>query len=186
MLANVRSAPNAVRHFFVEDVLQSMRVILLNGGDAYEALGEQIRIDEQLSRLTFVELRAWYTSVCTRIADYLAQIRSARPKCIADRVLALFHEDCSRDFSMQELAGIFYMNPAYLGQVFKKETGTTIHACLTEIRMEQAKRLLTQSDMPIYEVGERSGYPNLRNFFTVFKRCTGCTPGQYREGSKTI
>ena len=54
-------------------------------------------------------------------------------------------------------------------------------AYLTNVRMEQAKKLLLSSDLPIAEVAERSGYGDYRVFTKVFKNSEGITPSQYRR-----
>lgn len=53
-------------------------------------------------------------------------------------------------------------------------------AYLTNIRMEQAKKLLS-TDLSIAEVSERSGYGDYRVFTKVFKKSEGVTPSQYRR-----
>jgi len=180
----VNGSPQMLRALFAESVLHPMRVIFDNGGNVYDALGEQLNLDELLGRMSFSELRDWYYQLCLRISGYLTQMRTLRPKRVSDRILALFNEDCAHDYSLDALAGIFYMSAAYLSEVFKRETGKTVHAFLTEIRIAQSCRLLCQTDAAVYEIAEKVGYPNLRSYFTAFKKCKGCTPGQYREGGK--
>ena len=175
-------APHVVRALFTESVVHSMRVIFDKGGNVYDVLGEQLNLNDLLSRMSFGELREWYIQLCMRIGNYLAKIRAKRPKRVSEQVLALFYEDCAHDYSLDKLASIFYMSAAYLSEVFKKETGKTVHACLTEIRIERSCQLLRDTDDAVYEIAEQAGYPNLRSYFTAFKKYMGCTPGQYREG----
>ncbi|MCE5342149.1 MAG: response regulator [Eubacteriales bacterium] len=184
VLEEAHSEPDTLRYLFVEDILRSMRGVLEHGGDAYEIIGERMNMEELFKHKNLEELRAWYTRLCIRIAAYDARIRSERPPCVSQRILALFAEDCSRNYSLQELAQTFYMSPTYLGQLFKKETGKTPHACLTEMRITRACQLLLRTDAPVYEIAEQLGYPNLRNFYVAFKKYAGCTPSQYREGER--
>ena len=79
------------------------------------------------------------------------------------------------------LAEQFHLSSQYISQLFKSEIGVKFLAYLTNVRMEQAKKLLLSSDLPIAEVAERSGYGDYRVFTKVFKKSEGITPSQYRR-----
>lgn len=53
---------------------------------------------------------------------------------------------------------------------------------MQQVRVEQAKRLLVQTDLPVQAVGEKVGFPNANYFFKLFKKMTGRTPNDYRSG----
>jgi transcriptional regulator GlxA family with amidase domain len=64
---------------------------------------------------------------------------------------------------------------------FKAATGSTLIEYLQNLRIEEAKRLLEQGELPIDEVSEAVGYLDISFFRRLFKRLTGLTPGQYRR-----
>ncbi len=173
-------SPETLRYFFTADIIHSMQLVLEHGGDAYQAVGSQLNLEETLRKSDVTQLETWYADLCERIALYLRHMRQDRPVNVSKQILAMFEADCAHNYTLRELAETFFMSEAYLGQLFKKEVGKTVHACLTEKRMEKAKQLLRTGDAPVYRVAEDCGYPNLRNFFTVFKKYTGCTPNEYR------
>ena len=51
------------------------------------------------------------------------------------------------------------------------------------VRIEEAKRMLTTSNLRIYEIGNLCGIDDTNYFIKIFKRYTGVTPRRYREGS---
>lgn len=63
---------------------------------------------------------------------------------------------------------------------FKALTGVTPHEYLIARRMDEAKRLLASTTMPIREVSRAAGYSNANAFTTAFKRRTGMTPNGFR------
>lgn len=65
--------------------------------------------------------------------------------------------------------------------MFKKETGEGFSKYLARIRIEKAKALLQDSDLPIAEVCDRVGYNDLKHFTGTFKKITSLNPGQYRK-----
>ncbi|MGO4376562.1 helix-turn-helix domain-containing protein, partial [Paenibacillus sp. MCAF20] len=68
-------------------------------------------------------------------------------------------------------------------QLFKKETNTTFTQYVTALRMEYACRLLSETDLPINEVAEQSGYSDYFYFSRIFKRTKGTTPSSYRTST---
>lgn len=64
---------------------------------------------------------------------------------------------------------------------FKAATGNTLIEYLQNLRIEEAKRLLEQGELPIDAVSEAVGYLDISFFRRLFKRLTGLTPGQYRR-----
>ena len=52
---------------------------------------------------------------------------------------------------------------------------------LTELRMKEAKKLISEGRMKVRDVGAAVGYPNTKYFIRLFKKATGETPTQYRD-----
>ncbi len=68
----------------------------------------------------------------------------------------------------------------YLCQVFKKYSGITILGYVHQLRMQQAKHLLTNTHRSVQEIGESLGYQDPFYFSRLFKKYEGCSPKQYR------
>lgn len=70
---------------------------------------------------------------------------------------------------------------AYLSKRFKKETGISFSAYLQKIRMEQALRLLAETDKKVTEIAFLCGYADTKFFNSVFKKHTGLSPRAYKK-----
>lgn len=81
-----------------------------------------------------------------------------------------------------DIAEQFHMDINYISRLFKKKMGKSLKDYLTERRIERAKYLLANTDMKIYEISEVSGYSDYFYFTKVFRRWTGVTPSEFREG----
>ena len=90
-------------------------------------------------------------------------------------------EHLAEEISLSVLAEEFHLSAQYISQLFKSEIGVGFLAYLTNIRMEQAKKLLLSTSLSIAEVSEQSGYSDYRVFTKVFKKAEGITPSQYRR-----
>ena len=71
------------------------------------------------------------------------------------------------------------VTPNHLSAVFRERLGMTLHRYLTQVRIEQAKRLLASGSATITETAERTGFSGIHAFCRAFRRETGQTPGQY-------
>jgi AraC family transcriptional regulator len=78
------------------------------------------------------------------------------------------------------LAQVAGMSSFHFAREFKRTTGTTPHQYLIKFRIERAKALLARNDLPLTEVGLRSGFSHQSHFTRLFRRITGTTPNSYR------
>lgn len=84
------------------------------------------------------------------------------------------------EVTLGKVAAEVFCAPAYLSQVFKKETGENFSEYLAKTRIQLARVLLETSDLTVREVGERVGLNNPSYFSKLFCRIAGIQPGQYR------
>jgi two-component system response regulator YesN len=87
----------------------------------------------------------------------------------------------AEDLRIEDTARAVGISASYLHQLFKRELGRTYLDVLTEIRIEQAKRILREEDAKMADVSERVGYRSPQHFSQMFKRVTGMLPHQFRE-----
>lgn len=97
------------------------------------------------------------------------------------RMVRYMQEHLMEEISLNILAEQFHLNAQYISQLFKSEVGVNFLTYLTNIRMEQAKKLLISTSLSIAEISEKTGYADYRVFTKVFKKSEGVTPSQYRR-----
>jgi len=100
---------------------------------------------------------------------------------IVSRIKRYTQENYAEELSMTELATHFNYSHSYLGKKFRSDTGKSYHTYLNEIRIEEAKILLKESSLYIYEISERVGFSNPDYFHKKFKEKVGQSPKQYRN-----
>ncbi len=88
----------------------------------------------------------------------------------------------AKNLSLEDVAGQVNINASYFSNTFKKETGMYFSDFLQKIRIERSKSLLLEPRYKIYEIAESVGFLDEKYFFKVFKKLTGVTPNQYRNG----
>lgn len=87
------------------------------------------------------------------------------------------------DINLSQISGLFFVNTQYLSRLFAKNMGMTFVEYINFIRMKEAKILLKETDLKIIEIASRVGFNNVTYFNLIFKKITGQTPLQFRNGS---
>ncbi|WP_019909110.1 response regulator [Paenibacillus sp. HW567] len=93
-------------------------------------------------------------------------------------------ENYQMEINLETMAARFFMNPYYFSSFFKKHTGQNFKLYLTEVRMREATHLLLHSDAMLYEIAEKTGFTNARQFSEIFKKYYGALPNDYRLSRK--
>ena len=86
-----------------------------------------------------------------------------------------------RNSSLGETAARFHYEPSYLGKYIKAMTGKSYTEIVRNLRLNEAKRLLKDTDWSMEKIAEQAGYNNQVHFFREFKGHLGETPGSYRR-----
>jgi AraC family transcriptional regulator len=95
-------------------------------------------------------------------------------------VQAFIREHLADPIRVEQLAAAVHLSPYHFARMFKKATGQPPHTYITMQRMEHAKELLRDSDLPLVEVAASVGFQTQAHFTGVFHRYTGRTPRVYR------
>lgn len=98
-----------------------------------------------------------------------------------DVIIKFLRNNLSRKIYLTELSDLIHMSPDYLCKYFKKHTGSNIFTYLTMLRMERAKKLLTNKSYSVSYISMICGYNYTSNFQMNFKKYTGMTPNEYRK-----
>jgi LacI family transcriptional regulator len=96
-------------------------------------------------------------------------------------VLSFIHRNRSRSFTVNEVADSVGISRRNLEVKFRRATGKTILAEVQRIRLNHAKRMLRETDLPIPQVAESSGYRSASYLTQVFRKEIGATPARYRS-----
>lgn len=100
---------------------------------------------------------------------------------IIENVKKYINEHYSEEISLNKLSEVVYVNPMYLSRLFKKKIGENFIDYLTRVRIEHAKKLLSDLSLRIYDISELVGYESRKHFGKTFKEFTSMTPKEYRN-----
>ena len=109
------------------------------------------------------------------------ELRKNDSDSLVYQIQSYFAENFASKLSMSDVADRFHITDSYLSHLFKKSIGLSPTAYLTEFRINEACRLLSQTALSIYTIAEEVGYANQSNFQYQFKKSKGMSPLQYRS-----
>ncbi len=74
----------------------------------------------------------------------------------------------------------------HLNRLFLRQTGATVHRYLLNVRIEEAKKLLMNTDLPLSDIAEQTGFNSSAHFSSYFRKTSGTSPSEYRKDLKNI
>lgn len=83
--------------------------------------------------------------------------------------------------TLEEVSGEVGLSPTYFSVLFKKTEGEGFARYLINVRMEQAKVLLRETNLPVVEICKKVGYNDLKHFTQTFEKATEVKPSTYRK-----
>lgn len=93
-------------------------------------------------------------------------------------------QNFEKSLSLQDLADMAHVTPAYFSRKFKQVTGFGFKEYLIYVRIAQAEKLLTATELPVTEVALACGFGDGNYFGDVFKKIKGISPRSYRQQSR--
>ncbi|MBW5446462.1 response regulator [Cohnella sp. CFH 77786] len=169
------------------------RFIILSGYDIFEYAQRAIRLQvaeyllKPINETQLVELlkRMAIDILDQRRLEGATASKTTGEGTLSEHVKLLkdyLHTFYMKDISLSDAAEYLGLHPAYIGQLFKRETGDTFVHYINGLRMGKAKELLLSGEsLPLDKIAGLVGFENPRTFYKVFRKYTGQTPGEYRE-----
>lgn len=103
--------------------------------------------------------------------------------CCCEKALEFIREHYEAPISLQDAADAAEVNPAYLSYLFKQEMKIGFSNYVQELRIDYAKKLLSETNCKVKDVALRSGFGDYHYFSKIFKKFTGLSPAEYRKES---
>ena len=92
-------------------------------------------------------------------------------------------QNFTRKISLREFGEQFHLSEKYISRYFKEHFHITLSQYVTYLRLEHAKQLLQDTDIPVTDVAMQSGYQNVSYFIRSFQKAYAVSPLKYRKNN---
>lgn len=157
------------------------RFLSSNGIASEHVLGDMRKLCNMLFDLEPEALRRWLADISLTLCHKLANARNRTTKSFVLEAKEYVERNYPDEgLSLDGICEVLGVSNSYFSTIFKKETGKSFIGYVTDCRMEQAVRLLLETDEKNYRIAKKVGYADANYFSYVFKKQFGVSPLKYR------
>ncbi|NOU94786.1 helix-turn-helix domain-containing protein [Paenibacillus sp. LMG 31456] len=121
-------------------------------------------------------------SVYFQVCEFVNDHKKSQNVQLQEKILELLHESYAQtELCLDSVAEKMNISKGYLSQFFKEQTGVNFSDYLEELRMTHAKKLLSTTQLPVYEIAQQVGYSSSNTFCRAFKRINAVSTSEYRR-----
>jgi YesN/AraC family two-component response regulator len=151
----------------------------------YTAVYKKSIPEELKNPLLFCSLTEYKDAFLEMIFEENTRHLEKSSEDIADRkiqkAVSYIKENYRTDINMAVISNQVSMNYSLFSTAFKNYTGTNFVSYVRSLRIDEAKRLLLETDLRVNEIGAKVGYDNDKQFMKNFKAVVGVSPSEYRK-----
>lgn len=146
-----------------------------------EFSGDMKNLYSSLLDLEPEALQKWLTEISLSFRESMINARGRSTQSFVFKAQTYVRENyADAELSLDRVCSALNVSNSYFSTIFKKETGKSFIGYLTDYRMEQASRLLLETNEKNYVIANKVGYADPNYFSYVFKRQFGVSPSKYR------
>jgi len=169
-----------VRLKVLEFALWAEHLAYENANKMYHFRSRTNYISDLMGMNTFDELRKWFITKFEETSAWIGERIENQSESAVEKAKKYMEENFSKDISLEDVSMKVDISSYYFSKLFKEETGSNFIEYLTQLRMEEAKRLLRDTEMSMKEICIQVGYSDPNYFSRNFKKYTGLTPTEAR------
>ena len=100
--------------------------------------------------------------------------------------ISYIKEHFNQPLTNQMLADLFGYHENHLNRLFLKHTGSSIHKYILMVRLDEAKKMLLNTELSQADIAEAAGFASAAHFSSYFKKAIGFSPSEYRSNFRNM
>ncbi len=151
-------------------------------GELFPLLDQMLMLKNRFSLENQLPLQALLGQFFVALQKSLRTQTISRSQKLSEQIINYLYMTSDRPFRLDDLSGHFNFHIDYLSKCLKKHTGLTPLQYANRIKIERAKLLLHNTDLPLKEIVTQVGFTDYNYFLRMFRQHTGISPAKYRSG----
>lgn len=151
-----------------EDIYPALKSLILE-------LGMEKNLNSFCIELKFIDILVKISTIIKR------QKESPTGNEHVNKCIYFINMNYDKQLQVKDISSHININEDYLNRIFKQYTGKTIIEYLSVVRVEKAKMLLLNTDIPIIDISDYIGINSRQYFSFIFKKHTGMSPKSFRN-----
>ena len=187
----VFSEEEVVNIFSLLDSYEIIEKLFMKGGSAIKLSADvSTKVDERFLRLVSLKEKNELTtsidvmSNLFSIVSVAAKSKEKKPEVIKNKltdVMDYLNVNIGTPMTLDDVAAANRISKYYLCHTFFENVGMTVFEYLRHIRIQEAKRKLSETAEPVSDIAFSVGFENIAYFSKVFREIEGKTPREYRK-----
>jgi AraC-like DNA-binding protein/ligand-binding sensor protein len=147
--------------------------------------GDTFRMSEdfiaQIEKYSDVDqLAFWISDIVRRFVVQAFDLAKVKHSDVVFKITNYIKKYCAEKLSLDSLAREVFLSKSYLSSIFKQETGMSLTAYITKVRVEKSKKMLLEDTIGLAAIAGQCGFKDQSYFTKVFKKETGVSPKRFR------
>jgi len=154
------------------------------GAKIEDILGMRYGFVTELARIKDQEnLCLWVVKVLEKLTDRIYQTGNGKNYQRLKKALDFIETHYGEPLNVNRVAKEVYLSSSRLSHIIKNELDITLVDYILKIRIDKAKGLLRERELPISQIALEVGFPDQSYFTKVFKKVENCTPKVFRQNT---
>lgn len=155
---------------------------MLEHGGARELHRIQLDTARKLDQLDdLAEIAELAIETCEIVAEPLFSVPDTPSAHLMDKAMAIVDRNYAKDLSDSLLAEQLGLSTSHFRFLFRQATGNPFHKYLVAVRLEKAKQILMEQDLPVSHVASAVGFAGLSHFSRAFTQRFSVSPSAIRK-----
>lgn len=172
----------AIKARLLELLVILSRATIEAGADPSETFRLSEDFISQIEQYSDVDqLALWISDIVRRFIMQAFDLARVKHSDVVFKTTNYIKRNCAEKLSLDSLAKEVFLSKSYLSSIFKKETGVSLTAYITKVRIEKSKKLLLEDSASLAHISGQCGFKDQSYFTKVFKKETGVSPKRFRD-----
>lgn len=170
-----------IRLKVLEFVLYAERLLYVKGGNTYEFKSRTDYLPAVMGMDDLSDMKTWFLNKIIEVTQKVENNRSEKSESLIEKAESFINRNYMKDLSLDDISRYCNISSYYFSKLFKQETGENYVEYLSRVRIENAKKMLSDSEASIKEISYSVGFSDPNYFSRAFKKYEGVSPTEYKD-----